>query len=131
MERLQPAGEISTSELLTIRRARRGGIDRLTLVGELDLATVPVLARAFDDLFGDDAAQMIVVDLTELEFMDSTGIHLLLKMAAACEDGDRLRVVNGSRAVVRVLDVSGVRDRLPIISSNDDPLAPLPEAPPR
>lgn len=38
---------------------------------------------------------------------------------------NRLRVVNGSPAVVRLLDLTGVRDLLPIISSNDDPLAPL------
>ena len=50
--------------------------------------------------------------------MDSTGLHLLLRMTAACKDADRLRVVNGSSAVVRLLDVSGVRDRLPIISSD-------------
>ncbi len=68
---------------------------------------------------------MIVLDLTELGFMDSTGIRLLLRMTAACADADRLRVVNGSSAVVRLLDVSGVRTYLPIISSNEDPLARL------
>ena len=58
--------------------------------------------------------------------MDSTGIHLLIRMHAACKDGDRLRVINGSRAVERMLDLTGVRARLPIISSDSDPLAPLP-----
>lgn len=38
---------------------------------------------------------------------------------------DRLRIVNGSAAVVRVLDITGVRDLLPIINSANDPLAPL------
>jgi anti-sigma B factor antagonist len=121
---------MSTAGPMSIRSSREGAIVRLTPVGELDLATAPILERAFDDVFGDDAAEMIVLDLTELAFMDSTGLHLLLRMTAACEEGDRLRVVNGSSAVVRLLDVSGVRDLLPIISSARDPLAPLRAASP-
>ncbi|MGH2851878.1 MAG: STAS domain-containing protein [Solirubrobacteraceae bacterium] len=117
---------MSTTEPLSIRRSREGGIVRLVPVGELDLATVPILERAFDEAFGDLGAETIVVDLNELGFMDSTGLHLLLRMTAACEDSDRLRVVNGSSAVVRLLDLSGVRDALPIISSDRDPRAPLP-----
>lgn len=100
----------------------------MTPVGELDIATAPLLERAFDAAFKDDDAGMIVLDLTELSFMDSTGIHLLLRMHAACEDADRLRVINGSRAAERVLDVSGVRARLPIITSDRDPLAPRDDA---
>ncbi len=73
-------------------------------------------------MFGDDGAEIVVVDLRELTFMDSTGINLLLRMRAACQDTDRLRVINGSRSVQRILDVSGVRAHLPIISS-DHPLA--------
>jgi anti-anti-sigma factor len=111
-----------TSGLLSIGETREGGVHRLTPVGELDLATAPLLESAFDAVFRDTGVEMIVVDLTELAFMDSTGIHLLLRMCAACEDGDRLRVINGSRAVQRVLDVSGVRAHLPIISS-EHPLA--------
>src|SRR5947207_15784534 len=102
---------------LLMRETREGGVHRLTLIGELDLATAPVLESAFDAVFRDDCVEMIVVDLTELSFMDSTGIHMLLHMRAACEGADRLRVINGSGAVERVLEVSGVRDHLPIISS--------------
>jgi anti-sigma B factor antagonist len=116
---------MSTAEPLSIRRSREGGLLRLTPVGELDLATAPLLEREFDLVVGDNEVRMIVLDLTELGFIDSTGLHLLLRMSAACEEADRLRVVNGSRAVVRLLDVSGVRHLLPIITSDDDPLAPL------
>ena len=107
---------------LSIRERREGGVHRLTPIGELDIATVPLLESAFDAVFRDDGVEIVVVDLTELTFMDSTGVHLLLRMRAACEDADRLRVINGSRAVQRVLDVSGVRAHLPIISS-EHPLA--------
>jgi anti-anti-sigma factor len=113
-------------DLFSVRSERTGRVHRLTPVGELDIATVPVLKEAFEAAFGDGDAELIVVDLTRLEFIDSTGVRLLLEMNAACEHVDRLRVVNGSAAVVRVLDISGVRAYLPIISSADDPFAPLP-----
>ena len=108
---------------LSIRETREGGVHCLTPIGELDIATAPLVESAFDVAFRDDDAEMIVIDLTELSFMDSTGIHLLIRMHNACADADRLRVINGSRAVQRVLDVSGVRAQLPIISRDCDPLA--------
>ena len=110
---------------LSIRETREGGVHRLMPIGELDLATVSLLESAFDAAFRDDGVEIVVVDLTELTFMDSTGIHLLLRMQAACEDADRLRVINGSRAVEKVLDISGARAHLPIISSDRDPFAPV------
>jgi anti-sigma B factor antagonist len=115
-----------TSGPLSIRETREGGVHRLTPIGELDLATAPLLESAFDAAFRDEDAEMIVVDLTELSFMDSAGIHLLIRMHAACEGADRLRVVNGSPSVDRLLDLTGVSDRLPIISIDSDPLAAPP-----
>jgi anti-sigma B factor antagonist len=115
-----------TPEPLSIRETREGGVHRLTPIGELDLATVSLLESAFDVVFRDHDAEMIVMDLTELSFIDSSGIHLLIRMHDACAGADRLRVINGSRAVERLLDLTGLRAHLPIISSDGDPLAALP-----
>jgi anti-anti-sigma factor len=115
---------------LSVRETREGGVHRFTPVGELDIATVPLLQSAFDAVFKDEDAEMIVVDLRELSFIDSTGIQLLIRMHRACVDVDRLRVINGTRAVAQLLDLTGVRARLPIISSDRDPLAPLLETHP-
>ena len=68
---------------------------------------------------------MIVVDLTALAFIDSSGLGVLIRAAQRCAGVDRLRIVNGSPAVERVLDLTGLRERLPVISPQDDPLAPL------
>lgn len=111
-----------TAGPLSVRETREGGVHRLTPVGELDLATAPLLESAFHAVLQDEAAEMIVVDLTELSFIDSSGVSLLIRMGSACADADRLRLINGSRAVERALDVMGVRGRLPIISRHDDPL---------
>ena len=118
-------------EPLSVRSERAGRMHRLTPVGELDIATAPILRTEFEAVFGDGDAEMIVLDLTELEFIDSSGIRLVLEMNAVCEHADRLRVINGSPAVERLFDLAGVRILLPIICSADDPLAPLASDPPR
>jgi anti-sigma B factor antagonist len=116
---------MSLPQQFEVRSERAGRVHRLIPTGELDIATTPILERAFDAVYHDDPAAMIVIDLTELSFMDSTGIGALLRMNDACKQADRLRIVNGTPMVVRVLEITGARAHLPIISSNDDPLAPL------
>jgi len=110
---------------LSVRTDREGRVRRLVPSGELDIATVAVLREAFDAVLVEEDAELIILDLAELEFMDSAGLHLLLEMNAACEGSDRLRVVNGSPALERLFDIAGVRTHLPIVGSGDDPLAPI------
>ena len=54
----------------------------VTLDGELDLLSSPILERAFERLAASDA-EMIMVDLRGLEFMDSTGLHVLVPWRSA------------------------------------------------
>ncbi len=83
--------------------------------GELDLATVPTLVQELDEAMKPADGAAIVVDLSDLEFIDSTGIAVLVR--AMGEDGDdgssRLRFVP-SRAdgVNRVLKMTGVAERM-------------------
>ena len=114
-----------TVDDFAVRSVREGPVHRFTPFGELDLATVPILERWFHGVRPDPTAEKIVVDLTQLRFMDSAGIKLLTRLNEVCEPLDRLRVVNGSPAAERILDVTGARAYLPIISPGDDPLAPL------
>jgi anti-sigma B factor antagonist len=109
-------------ESFSVRVERAGNVHRVIPSGELDLATAPILERELDAL-PPEAEVVVVVDLTELSFMDSTGLHLLLKLNHQLPE--RLRVINGSPAVERILNVSGVRSQLPIISHDADPLEPL------
>jgi anti-anti-sigma factor len=88
------------------------GQHRLAPAGELDIATVPLLEAAFDDAARSDA-QLIVVDLRAVSFIDSTGIQLLLRMCERCSEVGRLRIVP-SDAVERLLDITGLRDQLPL-----------------
>lgn len=83
----------------------------ITLRGEFDLAS----AERFETLLaGLDVRRDIVVDLSGLGFMDSTGIRLLLKMSnQVLAAGRQLRIVPGVPAVQRVFELAGIQDRLP------------------
>ena len=84
--------------------------------GELDIATVELLERALVEVERADSAR-IVLDLSGLSFIDSTGLRLLLDVNERCGGAaDRLRVIAGSPAVERLLDIVGLRERLPLIA---------------
>ncbi len=85
-------------------------------VGELDIATEPLLEAQLRELH-DVSVDHLVVDLRGLEFMDSTGLALLLRWTLSAEEtGSRFSVIPGSPAVHRVLEISGVNARLHFVT---------------
>jgi anti-sigma B factor antagonist len=94
-------------EVETTARART-----LRLRGELDLGTAELVRDALREALADDHEE-VVVDLTELAFIDSTGIAVLI--GALAEDDGVLRFIpSPAPAVARVLRLTGVEDRLPV-----------------
>jgi anti-anti-sigma factor len=90
------------------------------LVGELDVASSPVLERALEELVGVDAG-VVVLDLRELEFMDSTGLRaVLVAHQAASDAGRRFGLVKGPEQVQRLLSLTQVADRLVIADSPEE-----------
>lgn len=82
------------------------------------------LARCSGRLYQNEDATTIVFDLSEVRSMDSTGIGLLMRMSTARAETGRLRIINRAPAVMRVLDMTGVRSQLTIMSRGDDSFAP-------
>jgi anti-sigma B factor antagonist len=81
---------------------------RIALRGEFDIASADDAGRALQELLsrGLDA---VVVDLSELDFMDSTGVQFLVDgRETALARGVKLSLVHGGDPVKRVLTVSGV-----------------------
>jgi anti-sigma B factor antagonist len=84
----------------------------ISVSGELDLASSPALEEELERVSQSDA-QLVVVDLRNLEFMDSTGLSVLVRAhQRAEENGRRLGLVNGSQQVQRLLTLTGVAERL-------------------
>jgi len=80
----------------------------LVLRGELDTASAEEAKSALDRLLG-GGFDLVVVDLRELDFMDSTGVKFLLDgRDTARELGVKIALAYGGDPVERVLTVSGV-----------------------
>jgi anti-sigma B factor antagonist len=86
------------------------------LRGELDVATAPEFERVLVRLRPPD--QRVVLDLSELRFMDSTGLRILLQARrVASEGGWQLALRNVPPNVLRLLKLSGVEEAIPIESA--------------
>ena len=91
--------------------------------GELDLASSPALERELERGAASQA-EIVIVDLRKLEFMDSTGLSVLVRAhQRATENGQRFGVVRGPQQVQRLLSLTGVADRLNLADSPDELLA--------
>ena len=124
------AAEQFAAQQLTaeVRAHRRTAL--IALRGELDLATVSNVTDVLDDLKPDaDGVRHIVLDLRGLTFMDSTGLHELLRQDQyARTNHHNLAVVRGPDAIQRLLKLSGVDELLVLVDEPDD-LAPPPSQP--
>lgn len=89
-----------------------GGARVLAVSGELDLAAASSLEEELDRALS-SGSQRIVVDLKSLEFIDSTGLSVLVRAhQRAQESGLELGLVNPGAQVERLLSLTGLTDRL-------------------
>ena len=95
------------TDAFTVESDSRGDTTTLRLQGELDLATAAQLLRAADDSLG--TAPTLVVDLSRLQFLDSSGLRALLVIRDRCVGASMaMRLIPGPENVNRVFRVSGV-----------------------
>ncbi len=91
----------------------------LSLDGELDMASAPLLQSAFEDAEL-ASKEMVVLDLRRLQFVDSTGLRIILAARNRCrERGQQLAVTRGSEQVERLLSVTGMADHLLTVAAPD------------
>lgn len=108
-------------DLLRVEVERRGDAASVALSGELDISTVRSVRRELDKLLRRSSIRRLCIDLRGLEFMDSTGISLLLHLAAGSQnDGYELAVVKGPPAVHRALELTGIDGKLALVESPEE-----------
>ncbi len=101
--------------MLTLQVEREGDTRRIRLAGELDLANAKALDAELSEALADGQCQ-VLVDMRELTFIDSTGIAIVVAALSQAGDGKRLRFIPSSApAVSRVLSLTGVAERLPLV----------------
>jgi anti-anti-sigma factor len=93
--------------------------------GEVDIAVVDTFEAAIDAAIRESVGAFII-DLSDLHFIESTGLHVLLRARGLLSREDRqLAVVCPHGPVRRALELSGLSDQFALYGSRDEALAAL------
>ena len=97
-----------------IEERRLEGTAVLTLFGELDLVSSEEVSARIDALR--TAGVPVLLDLDELDFMDSSGLRLVLSASEVSDAGDwDFALTHGPEQVQRLFESTHVTERLPIV----------------
>jgi len=105
-------------KLFSVEIAQRSDGFEAVLAGEVDMSTVGELEKRLKDAL-EDSPKMVVLDLRQVTFLDSSGLRLILRVNKHQEEmGGRMVLVRGGRRVERVLEITGADRELAQV---DDP----------
>jgi anti-sigma B factor antagonist len=107
---------LQTEFRIAVRNEGRGTV--LQLFGELDVASSPALeaelARVSD-------VELLVIDLRALDFIDSTGLSVLVRRHQHAEEhGQEFALVKGAGQVERLLGLTGLSEQLPVAETPEE-----------
>jgi len=103
------------AEELAIRVESDADATIISLYGELDLASANAFETAVRHAEGADT-NSILLDLSGLDFIDSSGLAILVRAAIRSrQDSNRLALLRGRDQVQRLLEVTGLAEELPFI----------------
>jgi anti-sigma B factor antagonist len=106
---------------LAFETTTNGTVAVVAPTGELDLSGATVLEAELDRLAAEPELGTIVLDLRGLEFMDSSGLRLIVMAdMRAREAGRRFALVKGTDTVHRVFDITRMSERLDFVASPED-----------
>ena len=104
-------------ESFTFKADRAGETAVVTLAGELDMAATFRIEPELERLTRDDEVRTLVADMEGVEFIDSSGLGLLLATEQRLRaEGIRFVVANPSHSVRRMLELAGASDDLAVIA---------------
>jgi anti-sigma B factor antagonist len=97
-----------------------GGLAAVAVRGEVDLVTAPELTAALEERIRRSSGPL-VVDLSAVDFLDSCGIHCLVRARALLGRKDRQLAIVCPRANVRrVLELAGIDQLVALYDSHDE-----------
>jgi anti-anti-sigma factor len=109
---------VESSFRVDVRSQNRTAV--VVVSGELDVASGPALEQELASAEASDA-QLVILDLRDLDFIDSTGLSILIKAHQHAEaSGRRFAVVRGRSQVQRLLGLTGLEERLTLVDSPEE-----------
>ncbi|HEV7770430.1 MAG TPA: STAS domain-containing protein [Solirubrobacterales bacterium] len=103
------------------------GVQTIFVRGELDLSTAPELEAPLEQAL-EGGKGSVLIDLTRCEFIDSTGIALIVRAwqrLQSGENGRALVICTENDQVRRVLEITGLELSIPVHTTRDEALAAL------
>jgi anti-anti-sigma factor len=103
------------------------GVRSISVRGELDLNTAPDLEGPLNEALESDEGS-VLIDLSECEFIDSTGIALIVRAWQRLESGENGRalvICTHNDQVRRVLEITGLELSIPVHATRDEALAAI------
>ena len=95
------------NDLLTVEVSSPAPLARLTVSGEIDSSSAPLLREQLDTLLESPLTEL-TIDLVGVTFLDSAGLCVLAAVHRRVGSDVTLRVLASSRAVVRPLQITGL-----------------------
>jgi anti-sigma B factor antagonist len=109
------AGLTDSTVRLQVATRQQGTTSIIELMGEWDIAGGPAAGRAIAAAL-DGRPECVVLDLTRLTFIDSSGLHVTDQLARRADsEGVRLVIIVDSAAVRRPFEITGLGERLALI----------------
>jgi anti-sigma B factor antagonist len=107
---------------LELETSERDGVAILSLRGEIDVYTAPRMRQAIVDLV-DAGSLNIVVDMQNVDFLDSTGLGVLVEgLKRVRTRGGNLSIVITQDKILKIFDITGLNKAFPIHSTLEDAL---------
>lgn len=103
------------------------GVRTISVRGELDLSTAPELEGPLEEML-ESGEGSILIDLSQCEFIDSTGIALIVRAWQRLDSGENGRalvICSHNDQVRRVLEITGLELSIPVHMTREDALAAL------
>ena len=98
----------------------------LNVCGELDQATVPELKRILSEALGSQNGGAVFVDLSDCEFIDSTGLSLLVQAERRLTEADRgFAICCPKDDVKRLLELTGIDEAVGMFDTREEAVAAL------
>lgn len=104
--------------------ARNGSVAVLSVSGDVDLASAPLLEQQAFELLDSDASAL-VIDLTEVDFLASMGMALLVELSKRAAGRVGFAVVAHGNATARPLELLGLGDVFDVFPELDQALTSL------
>jgi anti-anti-sigma factor len=103
------------------------GVRTISVRGELDLSTAPDLEGPLEQAL-DSGEGSVLIDLSQCEFIDSTGIALIVRAWQRLDSGENGRalvICSQNDQVRRVLEITGLELSIPVHLTRDEAIAAI------